>query len=51
MGHGALRRVSGVDPLQQFRETLPGDHACRFVLRDRDSVFSQELDWVVASSE
>ena len=34
--------------LQQFRETLPGDHAYRFVLHDRDSIFSQELDKAVA---
>ena len=34
--------------LQQFRETLPGDHAYRFVLHDRDSSFSQELDKAVA---
>ena len=29
--------------LQQLRETLPGDHPYRFVLHDRDSIFSQEL--------
>jgi len=29
--------------LPQFRETLPGDHAYRFVLHDRDSIYSQEL--------
>ena len=34
--------------LPQFRETLPGDHAYRFVLHDRDSIFSQELDKAVA---
>ncbi len=34
--------------LQQFRETLPGDHPYRFVLHDRDSIFSQELDKAVA---
>jgi len=33
--------------LQQFRETLPGDHAYRFVLHDRDSIFSRELDKAV----
>ena len=33
--------------LQQFRETLPGDHAYRFVLHDRDSIYSQELDKAV----
>ena len=30
--------------LQQFREALPGDHPYRFVIHDRDSIFSQELD-------
>ncbi len=33
--------------LQQFRETLPGDHPYRFVLHDRDSIFSRELDKAV----
>ena len=33
--------------LQQFRVTLPGDHSYRFVLHDRDSIFSQELDKAV----
>jgi len=26
--------------LQQFRETLPGDHPYRFVIHDRDTIFS-----------
>jgi len=30
--------------LQQFRETLPDDHPYRFVIHDRDSIFSNELD-------
>jgi transposase InsO family protein len=30
--------------LQQFREALPGDHPYRFVIHDRDSIFSRELD-------
>jgi transposase InsO family protein len=30
--------------LQQFREALPGEHAYRFVIHDRDSIFSKELD-------
>src|SRR5678815_4891846 len=34
--------------LPQFRETLPGDPAYRFVLHDRDSIYSQELDKAVA---
>jgi transposase InsO family protein len=29
---------------QQFREALPGGHPYRFVLHDRDSIFSKELD-------
>jgi hypothetical protein len=30
--------------LQQFREALPGDHPYRFVIHDRDCVFSAEVD-------
>ena len=30
--------------LQQLREALPGDHPYRFVLHDRDSIFSKQLD-------
>ena len=30
--------------MQQFREALPGDHPYRFVIHDRDSIFSRELD-------
>ena len=30
--------------LQQFRETLAEDHPYRFVIHDRDSIFSQDLD-------
>ena len=33
--------------LQQFRETLPGDHPYRFVIHDRDSIFSADLDKAV----
>ena len=33
--------------LQQFQETLPGDHPYRFVLHDRDSIFPRELDKAV----
>jgi putative transposase len=29
---------------QQFREALPGGHAYRFLVHDRDSIFSRELD-------
>ena len=30
--------------LQQFREALPSDHGYRFLIHDRDSIFSRELD-------
>lgn len=30
--------------LQQFREAFPGDHPYRFLIHDRDSIFSRELD-------
>ena len=30
--------------LQQFREALPGDHPYRFLIHDRDSIFSKQLD-------
>jgi putative transposase len=33
--------------LQQFREALPGDHGYRFVIHDRDSIFSTRLDQAV----
>ena len=33
--------------LQQFRETLPGDHRYRFVIHDRDSIFVRQLDQAV----
>jgi Integrase core domain len=30
--------------LQQFREAIPSDHTCRFLVHDRDSSFSAEVD-------
>jgi hypothetical protein len=30
--------------LQQFREAVPGDHTYRFLIHDRDSIFSTEVD-------
>jgi transposase InsO family protein len=30
--------------LQQFQEALPDDHPYRFVIHDRDSIFSKDLD-------
>jgi transposase InsO family protein len=34
--------------LQQFREALPDEHSYRFVIHDRDSIFSKELDEAVS---
>src|SRR5579864_4059648 len=31
-------------PLQQFREAIPSDHVYRFLIHDRDSIFSTEVD-------
>jgi transposase InsO family protein len=33
--------------LQQFREALPGEHAYRFVIHDRDRIYSRDLDQAV----
>ena len=33
--------------LEQFREALPGEHPYRFVIHDRDSIFSKQLDEAV----
>jgi putative transposase len=30
--------------LQQFREAISSDHSYRFLIRDRDSIFSTEVD-------
>src|SRR5262249_61313308 len=30
--------------LQQLREALPGDHPYRFVIHDRDNIFSADVD-------
>src|SRR5215211_4235564 len=30
--------------LQQLRDALPADHAYRFLIHDRDSIFSAQLD-------
>jgi len=35
--------------LQQFREALPGSHPYRFIIHDRDSIFSRNLDYEVAT--
>ncbi len=35
--------------LQQLREAIPSDHAYRYLIHDRDSIFSPELDTSVAN--
>jgi putative transposase len=30
--------------LQQLREAIPSDHSYRFLIRDRDSIFSADVD-------
>ena len=30
--------------LQQFREAIPSDHVYRFLIHDRDAIFSTEVD-------
>ena len=35
--------------LQQFRETLPGDHPYKFLIHDRDAIFSANLDHQLTS--
>jgi len=37
--------------LQQLRDAIPSDHLYRFLIHDRDSIFSSELDksWRVPS--
>jgi putative transposase len=39
-----LNRSMQHQTLQQFREAIPTDHAYRFLIRDRDSIFSAEVD-------
>jgi len=35
--------------LQQFREALPGENTLRYVIHDRDAIFSEEVDRELAS--
>jgi putative transposase len=35
--------------LQQFREAMPSDHQCKFLIHDRDSIFSRSLDCELGS--
>jgi hypothetical protein len=42
--HNVTAHLTAEWTLQQFREALPGDHGYRFLIHDRDSIFSKELD-------
>jgi putative transposase len=42
--HNATAHPTAEWTLQQFREALPGDHAYRFVIHDRDSIFAEKVD-------
>jgi putative transposase len=37
--------------MQQLREAIPADHAYRFLIHDRDTIFSQQLDQCVRHLE
>jgi hypothetical protein len=45
--HNVTAHPSAEWTLQQFREALPDDHSYQFLIRDRDSIFSKELDQAV----
>jgi transposase InsO family protein len=47
--HNVTRHPTAEWTLQQFREALPDAHPYRFVLHDRDSIFSRDLDKQVAA--
>jgi hypothetical protein len=36
--------------LQQLREAIPSDHSYRFLLHDRDAIFSAEVDQQLKAS-
>jgi len=42
--HNVTAHPTAVWTAQQFREALPGGHGYRFLIHDRDSIFSADLD-------
>src|SRR5258708_24678182 len=42
--HNVTTHPDGGVALQQFREALPGAHAYRYLIHDRDIIFSKALD-------
>jgi hypothetical protein len=49
--HNVTAHLTAERTFQQFREALPGGHPYRFVIHDRDSIFSEELDKAVTGME
>jgi putative transposase len=47
--HNVTTHPSAEWTLQQFREALTEEHPYRFLIHDRDSIFSKELDKAVAA--
>ena len=44
VGLGVTAHPTADWTLQQFREAIPSDYSYQFLIHDRDSIFSQELD-------
>jgi putative transposase len=44
LNHSVTAHATAEWTLQQFREAFPGDHAYRFRIHDRASIFSDEVD-------
>ena len=42
--HNVTAHPTAERTLQQFREALPGGHPYRFLIHDRDSIFSADVD-------
>ena len=42
--HNVTSHPTAAWTAQQFREALPGGHGYRFLIHDRDSIFSEQLD-------
>jgi hypothetical protein len=47
--HNATAHPTAEWTLQQFREALPGGHPYRFVIHDRDCIFSESVDQGLAN--
>ena len=47
--HNVTVHPSAEWTLQQFHEALTEEHPCRFLVHDRDSIFSNDLDQAVTA--